>query len=62
MCLVVIQDCLSLLILGVNLSILSVCLVASHIMLNGSVYIIDNMMTICMEHFHNATPSASVNN
>jgi hypothetical protein len=31
-------------------------------MLNGSVYIIDDMMTICMERFHNATPSVSVNN
>jgi hypothetical protein len=58
----VIQACLPLLILGANLSILSVCLVASHIMLNGSVYIIDDMMTICMECFHNATISVSVNN
>jgi hypothetical protein len=35
--------------------------VASRIMLNDSMYIIDDMMTICMERFHNATPSASVN-
>jgi hypothetical protein len=59
---VVIQGCLPLLILGVNLSILSVCLVASHMMLNDSVYIIDVMVTICMERFHNATTSTSVNN
>jgi hypothetical protein len=39
---VVIQECLPLIILDANLSILSVCLMASHIMLNGSVYIIDD--------------------
>jgi hypothetical protein len=31
-------------------------------MLNGLVCIIDDTMTICMECFYNATPSASVNN
>jgi hypothetical protein len=40
--------------MGVNLSILSVCLVTSHIMLNGSVCIIDDMATVYMECFHNA--------
>jgi hypothetical protein len=58
----IIQDCLPLLISSANLSIFSVCLVASHTMLNDSVYIIDDIMTICMERFHNATPSANVNN
>jgi hypothetical protein len=31
-----------------------VCLVTSHIMLNGLVCIIDDMVTIYMERFHNA--------
>jgi hypothetical protein len=37
--------------MGANLSILSVCPEASH-MLNGSVCIIDDMVTVYMEHFH----------
>jgi hypothetical protein len=38
----------------VNLTILSVCSVAAHIMLNSSVCIIDEMLTVYMEFFHNA--------
>jgi hypothetical protein len=48
--------------LGANFLILSVCPVASHIMLNGLVCIIGDTVTVCMERFYNATPSPSVNN
>jgi hypothetical protein len=51
---VLIQGCLSLLNSGANLSILNVCPTTSHIMLNGSVCIIDDTMTVYMERFHNA--------
>jgi hypothetical protein len=47
---------------GANFLILSSCLVASHIMLNDLMCIIDNTVTVCMERFYNATPSLSVNN
>jgi hypothetical protein len=40
--------------MGANLSILSVYSEASHIMINGSVCIIEDTMIIYMEHFHNA--------
>jgi hypothetical protein len=39
--------------MGVKLSILSVCPVTSYIILNGSVCIIDDTMTVYIECFYN---------